>query len=161
MSQINKEKCKSKLSLALNKYFTQTYKVQGELLWNIFVQISPALCVVYCPGCWFEGLVLPLFDWVSLPLPLSSNKDGWHICLPLGSNMILKKLFKLCILHPEDIEQESDMVSDSPLLWHVLTERLWNDLIIAKHCKPSMGANAGRAISIIYWVQERRINDEK
>lgn len=75
--------------------------------------------------------------------------------------MILEKLFKLCILHPEDIEQESDMVSGSPLLWHVLTERSWNDLIIAKHWKPYMGANAGSAISTIYWVQEGRFNDEK
>lgn len=33
--------------------------------------------------------------------------------------MILEKLFKLCVLNLEDKEQKSDMVSDSPLLWHV------------------------------------------
>lgn len=38
--------------------------------------------------------------------------------------MILEKLFKLHVLHPGDREQESDMVSDSPLLLHILTERL-------------------------------------
>lgn len=75
--------------------------------------------------------------------------------------MILEKLFKLCVLHPGDIEQESDMVSDSPLLWPILTERLWNDLIIANHCKPYMGANAGSSISTTYWAQEGMINDEK